>query len=389
MSTRSSTWTSRPVTLADGLAVLGDDPDNADLRLLMLSNRGHLLDMLARPDESDRAFGELLALAERMATPPRLAQLRRAAALHLFARGKWDEALIELEAAGLDTDELENLHARGILALIALHRNDEATLRPLLIESTDLTLRPGTEHSYAEGLTVAQALDDERAGRLEKAFSRLLAWLDTAAKLGAPDLPWLTALVRLALATGQRELAERVVERQAAAGEHVPSMAGAIQHSRGLLGDDGLAVLGAAHLYRAAGYPLPQARALEDAAVLLAGGGDRAQAREAYQQSYQIYASLDATWDIARADARLRTVGVRRGQRGTRRRPATGWAALTPTELRIVERLAGGASTPDIAGTLLMSRSTVQTHVTHIMSKLAVNSRVQIAREALRQRPPE
>jgi DNA-binding CsgD family transcriptional regulator len=57
-------------------------------------------------------------------------------------------------------------------------------------------------------------------------------------------------------------------------------------------------------------------------------------------------------------------------------------------ELRIVEHLAGGASTPDIAAALLMSRSTVQTHITHVMTKLGVNSRVQIAREALLRNPP-
>ncbi len=52
-------------------------------------------------------------------------------------------------------------------------------------------------------------------------------------------------------------------------------------------------------------------------------------ARTAYTQALEIYAGLDATWDITRMDSRLRAVGVRRGVRGPRRRPASGWAALT------------------------------------------------------------
>ena len=41
-----------------------------------------------------------------------------------------------------------------------------------------------------------------------------------------------------------------------------------------------------------------------------------------------------------------------------------------------------GLSNPEIATKLLLSRRTVATHVSHILRKLGVNSRIDIAREA-------
>ena len=43
--------------------------------------------------------------------------------------------------------------------------------------------------------------------------------------------------------------------------------------------------------------------------------------------------------------------------------------------------MAEGRSNPDIAAELLLSRRTVQTHVSHILTKLGYSSRIEIARE--------
>jgi DNA-binding CsgD family transcriptional regulator len=47
--------------------------------------------------------------------------------------------------------------------------------------------------------------------------------------------------------------------------------------------------------------------------------------------------------------------------------------------------VAGSAATPDIARGMFLSRRTVQTHISHILTKLGAKSRVDIVREALRQ----
>jgi DNA-binding CsgD family transcriptional regulator len=71
--------------------------------------------------------------------------------------------------------------------------------------------------------------------------------------------------------------------------------------------------------------------------------------------------------------------------RGERRRPATGWASLTPAERDVVRLVSEGLGNSDIATRLFVSPRTVQSHLTHVYSKLGVTSRVQLAQEAARQ----
>lgn len=52
---------------------------------------------------------------------------------------------------------------------------------------------------------------------------------------------------------------------------------------------------------------------------------------------------------------------------------------LTGRELEVARLVADGLSNPDIASKLFVSRATVKTHVSHILRKLALDSRVQLA----------
>jgi len=52
---------------------------------------------------------------------------------------------------------------------------------------------------------------------------------------------------------------------------------------------------------------------------------------------------------------------------------------LTERELEVARLVADGLSNPAIAATLFISRATVKTHVSHILRKLALDSRVQLA----------
>ncbi len=123
-------------------------------------------------------------------------------------------------------------------------------------------------------------------------------------------------------------------------------------------------------------------------AVLLAGGEDRAAARAAYLEATEIYGRLGADWDLRRAGARLRPFGVRTRRSPSRRDgPTSGWAALSPAEARIAGLVADGRSNPDIAAELLVSRRTIETHVSHILAKIGARSRVDIARQAAAAQP--
>ncbi|MBV8349109.1 MAG: hypothetical protein JOZ49_16760 [Mycolicibacterium sp.] len=77
-------------------------------------------------------------------------------------------------------------------------------------------------------------------------------------------------------------------------------------------------------------------------------------------------------------------IGYAQRGRGERKRPASGWASLTPAELDVVRLVSEGLANKDIAARLFVSPRTVQAHLTHVYSKLCLTSRVQLVQEAAR-----
>ena len=96
----------------------------------------------------------------------------------------------------------------------------------------------------------------------------------------------------------------------------------------------------------------------------------------------EVYGSLGAVADVARLQACFRAHGIRRGPHAKHRQATSGWDSLTPTETKIAALVEAGLSNPEIAAKLLLSRRTIATHVSHILKKLDVHSRTDIAREA-------
>jgi DNA-binding CsgD family transcriptional regulator len=135
---------------------------------------------------------------------------------------------------------------------------------------------------------------------------------------------------------------------------------------------------------RSAPRSLERAFAAEEAGAALAGTGARGEAAAALGEALDIYERLGAIRYAARVAARLRELGVRRGRKGSRGRPRVGWESLTSTELRVVELVATGLTNPEVAGRLYVSRHTVETHLSHVFSKLGLASRVELAGQAAR-----
>ena len=138
----------------------------------------------------------------------------------------------------------------------------------------------------------------------------------------------------------------------------------------------------AAERYDDASRPLLRAKALEAAAGYFVDADDRGQARAAFTAAVEVYTSLGAAADVARLQAAFRAHGIRRGPHAKHRRARSGWDSLTATEIKIAAFVEEGLSNPEIAARLLLSRRTVATHVSHILKKLNVNSRIDIARES-------
>ena len=70
--------------------------------------------------------------------------------------------------------------------------------------------------------------------------------------------------------------------------------------------------------------------------------------------------------------------------RQSRRRPAAGWESLTEAEMDVVRLVTAGMTNRQIAERLYLSPRTIQTHVSHIMRKLGIARRSEIAAETSR-----
>ena len=190
--------------------------------------------------------------------------------------------------------------------------------------------------------------------------------------------------VRLATETGDAAAAQVIAGHAdtLATDSEIPHRQANVLYCRGLLDRDAPRLLAAAERYDDAGRPLSRAQALEAAAGLFVDADDRDQARAAFTRAVEVYAGLGAAADVARLQATFRAHGIRRGPHAKHRRAQSGWDSLTATEIKIAAFVEEGLSNPEIAARLLLSRRTVATHVSHILKKLDVHSRIDIAREA-------
>jgi predicted ATPase/class 3 adenylate cyclase/DNA-binding CsgD family transcriptional regulator len=93
---------------------------------------------------------------------------------------------------------------------------------------------------------------------------------------------------------------------------------------------------------------------------------------------------FDDVWAEGAALSTEEAVAYAQRGRGQRKRPTSGWGSLTPTELDVVRLVSEGLANNDIATRLFVSPRTVQTHLTHVYTKLGLSSRVQLAQEAAR-----
>jgi predicted ATPase/class 3 adenylate cyclase/DNA-binding CsgD family transcriptional regulator len=93
---------------------------------------------------------------------------------------------------------------------------------------------------------------------------------------------------------------------------------------------------------------------------------------------------FESAWAEGAALSTEEAIAYAQRGRGERKRPTSGWASLTPTERDVVRLVSEGLANNDIATRLFVSPRTVQTHLTHVYTKLGLTSRVQLVQEAAR-----
>jgi DNA-binding CsgD family transcriptional regulator len=239
-------------------------------------------------------------------------------------------------------------------------------------------------HRVIGSLALARSLDREQDGALPEALAALTDAVNGNTEQLEEIEDLLADAVRLATQTGDLNTARTLAGHATtlAAESEVPHRQANALYCRSLLDQDAARLVAAAERYHDAGRPLPRAMALEAAAGHFVEADDRGQARDAFTEAVEVYTSLGAAADVARLQATFRAHGIRRGPHAKHRRARSGWDSLTATEIKIATLVEEGLSNPEIAAKLLLSRRTVATHVSHILKKLDVHSRTDIARES-------
>ena len=365
------------------LAVTQSDPALTDLRLLLQINKAVTLGNLDRYKEALAVAEQARHLANQVGTTFRLAQAHAALGQLLFQTGQWEDALAEV---GMVHEDLKEPAVAGcdlgIAAVISFHRGEVGAARGRLAAAAPHAERLG--HRLITSLALARSLDFEHDGALPEALAALTNAFDGSTEEVEEIEDLLPNAVRLAAGTGDLGTAQALAGQTAAlaAESEIPHRQANALYCRGLLDHDAPRLLAAAEHYDDADRPLLRAKALEAAAGEFVDADDRSQAREAFTQAVEVYTALGAAADISRVQATFRARGIRRGPHAKHRRARSGWDSLTATEIKIAAFVEEGLSNPEIAARLLLSRRTVATHVSHILKKLDVHSRIDIARES-------
>jgi DNA-binding SARP family transcriptional activator len=340
--------------------------------LELLGNRTFTLQNLDALAEVDRTLAAAAGIAGRHALPD---GLRVAAAVHHYWTGRWEDALVELDLLAEDGPVLTCGRLRepagavpllhGLAALVAARQGDGNRAAGHLEAAADHV--PDSERDGLAFLLVARSTVAECAGDLAGALLALEPLLDTHVR-ATSVCHWLPRLVRLALAVGDADLANRTLAAGTAeaAAEVVPARAyAAAEWARGLVRGDPARVLRAAGHYRKVGRRVELADALADASVLMGRSGA---ASAALTESLEIYTEVAAGWDLRRAGDRVAEVGV-----GAVAQPAgawlgTGWESLSPNEVRTATLAASGYADPAESG--VAPRRSIQTHVAGVLRRL-------------------
>jgi DNA-binding SARP family transcriptional activator/DNA-binding CsgD family transcriptional regulator len=377
------------------LTVLKDAGELADLRFDLLDNRMFSLQNLDRLHEAEGSLRSARELAAEFSLPH---GLQVSAAVQHYWQGRWDEALVELDTVtedgpaitfhGLREPGAAALLLHGVAALIS-GRRDNCVDALAHLDAAEAHLPvTDSERESCDFLLVARSLAAERDGEPAKAIDLLAPVLDPTYAQMMLRHQWLPDLTRLAVDNGDLGTARKALAvcEEEAAKEIVPARAhAAAMRCRALLDEAPGAMLEVAEHYRRVGRRLEMASALEDAAVLLARNDRLIEAKAGFDAAVEEFAGVAASWDIRRAEVRLREFGISRRLGSDGGSHEAGWASLSSVEVEIAKLVAVGRSNPDIARELRLPRRTVQAHVARVLGKLGANSRIGIVAEVRRQ----
>jgi DNA-binding CsgD family transcriptional regulator len=271
--------------------------------------------------------------------------------------------------------------AEVVMAIVTAWRGDEEACRRHAGEAGAQAdaRRLG---AVAAGASWALGLLELGLGRPDEAFARLEPAV-AGRGLSHPGVSlWATPdLVEAAARVGRPEDARAALQRFGAWAGRAGTPWGIALAHRGaaqLAGGDPAAYEEALEQHGGATRPLDEARTRLSYGEALRRRRRRVDARGALRAAAEAFDRAGAAPWAERARAELRATGETLA-----RRQAADWARLTSQELQITRLAAGGASNPEIATQLFLSRKTVEYHLHKVFTKLGIGGRLELVRLSL------
>jgi DNA-binding CsgD family transcriptional regulator len=329
--------------------------------------------------EAIRWLDELLSAAQRRGSVVAYVLALAIRAYTRFREGAVDEAVADARLAMAAEAE----HPTSMVTPFSVGFLIEAMIEVGQLQEADEALRTRGLDGPLPSIFALDVLLDRR-GRLRIAQGRLEEGVDDMLEAGRrmqwrpnPVENWrsyvASALVELdrgeearSLVANELELAQRVgAPRQIAIAERTAAL---------LQEPVDLERLGrSAEMAAAAGARLEQARALTDLGAGVRRAGERVRAREILHVALDLATRCGASVLAERAREELRAAGGR-----VRRVPLKGPGSLTPCERRVARMAADGLSNREIAGALFLAPRTIETHLSHVYTKLEIASRAEL-----------
>ena len=297
----------------------------------------------------------------------------------LAFQGETAAARAAIDTAMEAASELAGLSlglAYSALAAAALAAGDAATA----LDATEAA------RQHLSGLTAPTAMGRAHSAQAALAGGDLLGarrWSDEAvATTTGWWLMWaLTTRARVATAQGEPEQAERDAHDGLAVAASMQTYLGisdTLECLAALAGDAG-SHREAARLFGAADGIRQRTGAVRFKVWDSGYEASVAALRDAMDKT-----DFESAWAEGATLSTEEAIAYAQRGRGERKRPTSGWASLTPTERDVVRLVSEGLANKDIATRLFVSPRTVQTHLTHVYTKLGLTSRVQLVQEAAR-----
>jgi DNA-binding CsgD family transcriptional regulator len=307
--------------------------------------------------------------------------LAATSALVAWAEGRWDEAvpIAELELVQRGSRR-GTMGSRAALAFVAFGRGEVERARALLDESLAIS-RPSGEVDLILPSLWAMAETALLAGDPGRAFDHCQEGLVVVTSSGERALlvPFVVTAVRAALANRRPDAAEKWLASVRPLIEHWAIADPALAHADGLLRlATGSTVAARAALERALAGWEARGRIWEaswarlDLAACLLRSNRFGEALPLLAETREVASRLGSKPLLARA-AEL--------ERSARSHDAVQepWHPLTVREFEVAKQIAAGRTNAEIGDELFVSPKTVSAHVEHILAKLGVARRAEIA----------